>query len=279
MTGYKSRYRYRKAHKIKKKKSIFQSRFFWIFLLALIFLGTAFYFIIFYQYFQVKEFRISGNNKINSQDIETLVKEKTGQRLLFFQTKSIFFVSAKNITQSLLKKYPIIEQASLKKEYPATLIIEIEERSPVAVFCQEDCFFIDKNGVIFDWGPREYDLVIEAQNKEDSCLGKNIIAQDKLNSILEIRDKLKTNLNINPAKFLIKENDRIDVKTAEGWDIYFDLRNPIDWQLTKLSLVLEKEIPPEKRGDLEYIDLRFGNFAPFKYRTASASSTSASSTE
>ncbi len=41
-------------------------------------------------------------------------------------------------------------------------------------------------------------------------------------------------------------------------DLNFDLKNSIDWQMTKLNLVLEKEIPPEKRGDLEYIDLRFG---------------------
>jgi len=29
---------------------------------------------------------------------------------------------------------------------------------------------------------------------------------------------------------------------------------------------LEEKIPPESRKDLEYIELRFGNLAPFKYK-------------
>jgi len=274
MASYKSRYKYRKAHRIRKKKSMFRSRFFWIIFLILIFSGVVFYFIVFYQFFQVKEIKISGNNEIQSQQIEDSIKEKINQNLLFFPTRSIFLVSSEKITKSLLERYPQIEQINLKKSFPAALIIEIKERSPVAVFCQEEkCFFVDKAGTIFKEGPKEYGLIIESQNKEDISLGKNIIPEDKLNSILEIQEKLSTNLKITPTEFVIQEGDRVDAKTTEGWEIYFDLANLLDWQLTKLSLVLEKEIPPEKRGDLEYVDLRFGNFAPYKYRTTSASTT------
>jgi len=54
-----------------------------------------------------------------------------------------------------------------------------------------------------------------------------------------------------------------------GWEIYFNLQKDqkdIDWQLVKLRAVLEEKIPSENRKDLEYIELRFGNFAPYKYK-------------
>ena len=40
----------------------------------------------------------------------------------------------------------------------------------------------------------------------------------------------------------------------------------VEWQLTKLEVNLKEEIPPESRKNLEYIELRFGNFAPYKYK-------------
>ncbi len=290
-------YKHRRPHRIRKKKSIFRSRFFGITLLILFFSGAIFYFLFFSPILQLKEVKISGNKKIQNQGVESILREKISQKLLFFMTKSIFLVNSKEIAKSLLENYPQIEQINLKRKLPATLIVEIRERFPVAIFCQaclsfpsenfggqeEDCFFVDKTGVIFEDGPkdgeedksssspfaaaRDYDLIIKFQNeKKEVFLGQKIIQEEKLISILEIQEKLKTNLKIISKEFIIQNGDRVNVKTTEGWEIYFDLKNSFDWQITKLSLVLEKEIPLEKRGNLEYIDLRFGNFAPYKYR-------------
>ena len=52
-------YKYRRPHRIRKKKSIFRSRFFWIALLVLFFLGAIFYFLIFSPIFQIKGIKIS----------------------------------------------------------------------------------------------------------------------------------------------------------------------------------------------------------------------------
>jgi len=49
----------------------------------------------------------------------------------------------------------------------------------------------------------------------------------------------------------------LDVKTAEGWEIYFNLEENLSWQLTQLYLLLERKISPEERRTLQYIDLRF----------------------
>ena len=51
---------------------------------------------------------------------------------------------------------------------------------------------------------------------------------------------------------------------TEGWEIYFTQEEDRSWQETKLREVLEKQIPPEKRSRLQYIDVRFGNQAYVK---------------
>src|SRR3990167_4632667 len=118
-------------------------------------------------------------------------------------------------------------------------------------------------------------LVLKPENAiADIFLGKVVINKEQFESLIKITDAISGNLQI-PTKELLIQNEsqnitedigKIKVKTQEVWDIYFDLKNNVDWQIIKLSSVLEKEIPQEKRGDLEYVDLRIGNFAPYKYR-------------
>lgn len=283
MTSYKYHkyHKYRRPRRLKRKKSIFRSRFFGITFLILCFLGAIFYFAFFSEIFYVKAIEISGNKKIQTQDIENFLKDRINQKILFFPTKSIFLTNFKEINRLFLEKFPQISEMNLNRKLPATLIVEIKERSPVAVWCQAlpnpaeqdlggqetNCFFIDKFGVIFEEGPENYGLVIKfLDKKEEIYLGKTIIKEEQLKPILEIQEKLKANINITTKEFIIQNDERINVKTLDGWEIYFNLKENIDWQLIKLRSVLEKEIPAEKRGELEYIDLRFGNLAPYKYR-------------
>lgn len=262
------KYLYKKPYRIKKKKSIFRNRFFWIAILVLIIFGGIFYLVCFSSTFQVKDTEISGNQKIQTQDIENLIKEKINKKLLFFPQKSIFLVDSNEIVESLSEKFLQADSVILKRRLPATLIVEIQERLPLGVWCQgENCFYIDREGIIFEENPSKTEFIIKSQEQRTQAfLGEKVIEKDILESIFEIQRKLKENLKIDIKEIIILAKERINAETSEGWEIYFDPTGDINWQLTKLSLVLEKEIPPERRKDLEYIELRFGNFAPYKYR-------------
>ena len=64
----------------------------------------------------------------------------------------------------------------------------------------------------------------------------------------------------------MENSGKVIVRFSEGWDSYIDPREDMTWQKTKLVEVLEKQIPLEKRTNVEYIDVRFGDQAYFKYR-------------
>ncbi|MCJ7786728.1 cell division protein FtsQ/DivIB, partial [Patescibacteria group bacterium] len=195
--------------------------------------------------------------------------------------KSIFLIDSNEIVESLLEKFLQADSVNLKRRLPSTLIVEIQERLPLGVWCEvlpsspsenlggqgENCFYIDRKGIIFEENPPKAGFVIKSEESiAQGFLGEKVIEKVLLESIFEIQRKLKESLKINIEEIIILEKEKINAKTSEGWQIYFNPAGDIDWQLTKLSLVLEKEIPPERRKDLEYIDLRFGNFAPYKYK-------------
>jgi len=260
--------KYRKPHRVKRKKSILKSRFFWLTILILIFLGSLFYFLFFSPLFQVKNIFISGAEKISSSEIKNFVQNKLEKKILFLRTKSIFLININEIEKEVLKNFPPVAEIKIGRKFPDVLNINLVERSPLANFCQaEKCFLLDKEGITFEESEAKADLIkiIDGQKEKIPKSGEKMIENNYLEKILKIQKFFQEELKIEIEEFTVFEK-RLNLKTKEGWEIYFDPREDINWQLTKLNLVLKEKIPSEKRKDLEYIELRFGDLATFRYR-------------
>lgn len=259
--------RYRKPFRYKKKKSVLRSRIFWLALLGVIFSGAILYFLFFSAFFEIKDISISGNEQIAAQDVEQTIRNETSARfgnnlLLFSPSKT------KNI---LLAAFPKISELSLKRVFPSALKMEIKERKPVAVFCKnENCFLIDRDGVVFELVANVTSTlpeVIDERDESSVTLAQTVMDKEDLLSITsKIFPEMKDNMAVSVKEFILYPEDKLAVKTAEGWEVYFNFGNEIPWQLTKLKAVLDEKIPQNKRKDLEYIDVQFGNFAPYKYK-------------
>jgi len=88
-------------------------------------------------------------------------------------------------------------------------------------------------------------------------LGERIAEKEIISQIIDLESKLKEDLKIPLKELTIVSEERLNAKTLEGWEIYFNLKGDLNWQILKLKAVLENRIPPEKRGNVIYIDLRF----------------------
>ena len=271
----KKSYIRRKPHKIKRKKSILKNRFFWLAILSLAVSVAAFYFFIFSSFFQVKEIKIEVINqqRISREALESLIWEQVESKALFLPTKSVILVNLKKLNEDLSKRFPQINKINLKRDFPARLNIIVFERMPIGIWCQSfnesddgeafDCFFIDKEGVIFEKAVLAPGLTIKNfGSKLEFSLGDKILETEDLNLILKIRETLQKK-NIDNEEFAIISQTQLNAKTLEGWWVYLNPENDIDWQMVQLDLVLEKQIPPDKREKLEYIDLRFDKIFTF----------------
>lgn len=286
----KTRVSLKKRYRFKKKKPFFQKHYFWVFILILVILGTIFWWTVLSQSFEIDEIQISGNQKISKENIKNTIEKQIPKKILFFSSKSIFLVDLGKIHKVLLEEFPEIDNINLKRKFPNTLKIEVKERGPVAIFCQdENCFFIDRKGVAFEDfeqyvaqemdssadGKKEIEgrperevpqgvvpqdginLIIRHQKPLDFSLGQRLVEKEVVESVLKIQEELKDSLGINVGEYLIVPPIQLNAETSEGWWIYFNLEKDIDWQITELGLVLKEQIPSEKKEELQYIDLRF----------------------
>jgi len=277
---------FRKYNKLKfrKKRSILKNRFFWSFILVLISFLVSFYLIGFHSIFQIEKVEISGNQKVSTENIRDLIEINLPKKILFFSSRSIFLVDLKEINENLLNKFPQIGKIDFDRDFPDKLIILIEERKPVAIFeerflSKEDImleggatlrrekshFFIDEQGIVFEKVSEKGSwLVIKDPSlNQDMKLGERIIKEEKLSQILKIKSELeKSKIGINSAE--IVNHQRVNIKTLEGWEVYFNLLDDVSQQVFNLDLVLKEKISSEERGNLEYVDLRFGNQVYYK---------------
>lgn len=250
--------------KYRRKKII--KKFLLISFLILIILGGTFYIFFFSPFFEVKEIEISGNEKVQGQDLRMIIEQKIFKKLIFLSSKSIFWLDFQTPEKEILGNYPQIATVFFQRQLPSEIIVKIKERKKIGIFCQKETpFLIDKEGIIFEKAEvLDSNLIIKSE-KSDFNLGDRVIEKENLEKILKIQKTLEI-LKINTEYFFLASSKRLNVKTFEGWQIYFSLAEDLDWQITKLKLSLENEIPPEKRGILEYIDVRFENMAYPKYR-------------
>jgi cell division septal protein FtsQ len=245
---------WRRPHRYKIKKSVLKNRFFWLSTLVVLILFSIFYFLFFSDVFQVEKIIITGQKKVSAEEIESLIPQK-----------NIFLTDTEKIKEDILSRFPQIAALKIVRSFFDALSVTVTEREAVAYFCQgEACFLLDKEGVIFETFFPTPDLMkIESSSPvDDLVLGKPVIQKERLGQILEIKSKLAETPKISAVLAFLVSDERLNVKTSEGWEIYFNLKGDLDWQITELSVILEKETPPEcaqarKEGKLEYVDLRF----------------------
>ncbi|KKS91611.1 MAG: Cell division protein FtsQ [Parcubacteria group bacterium GW2011_GWF2_43_11] len=250
---------YRKPHRYKKRKPLLSKKFLAFGFLALIVFGVVFYGLFFWQVFWVEKVAVSGEQEIAKADIESLIGKNLENVVLFLKTKSILMVNGGQIEKDILNAFPQIASAEVKKSFFDTISVQITERTAVALWCEnEKCFLVDNEGVIFKEAPVDSSLLVikRGEPSGEPSSGEAVLEKDKLAQILELKSQLTQTAKISIDNAVVSDG-RLDIETSEGWQIRFNLKGDLAWQMTELKLALEKQISPEKRKSLEYIDLRF----------------------
>jgi len=265
--SYRRKHVKSKIYKIRPKKSIFTKPWFWIVFLFLAIVLSVFYFFLFFPGIQAKNIVISGNQKSARQDIENLISAGINNKILGIgnwevNSKSIFLVDSDKLARQILNKFPIVENVKIGKKLPQTLIVNITEREPVGVYCPADnnCFFIDQTGIIFESLPAvpdNFTVVRQVINNEQIFVGEKVVQQNIMDLLLKVEKNLKDNFQINLTEALVTSPLRLDLSTNENWKIYFDLSPDADFnsQLIKLNSLLGGGISAGERKNLRYINL------------------------
>lgn len=253
-----------KIHQLRKKRKFFQKPIFWIALLAVVLAAGLTYFYYFFPNVQVLQVQVSGNEALSGKDIEAVAWSAINKKVLAIETASIFSVNKKKLQTSALMAFPSLSAVVVEKRYFNNVQLKVTERAPIGVFCgaQRECFFIDREGVIFDPidGPLQDVLILRGGNQ--AMAGQAAVEKNIVEGVLAIKESLRNNFQVNVSEVLL--SNPLIIKTSEGWQLHIDPGADINLQISKLHSLLTNEIQPGARKKLNYIYLQYKDRAYYK---------------
>lgn len=184
-------------------------------------------------FFQVKEVEVRGCKKIPEKTILSLAKIEG--------MPNLFTLSLKGIAHRVAS-HPWIDHVTLRKVFPNRVLIQVEERKPIAILQLDEPYYIDSKGVIFSQvGDRdEYNFPIltglhkqildQHPNQAEPLLVKAIeflklVQQEPLSPLEEISE-IRMGRTFGIQCFTMAEG----VEVKMGWDQFEE-------KLWKLSII------------------------------------------
>lgn len=251
-----------------------------IFFALFIFLfGSLFYFAFFSDFFKIKNILIFGTEFVSKDTAEKIAKDYLVQKRFFIPNSRLFFFKKEILAQKLLNNFPRIENIEVLKKIPDSIVLKINEREQIGVFClpsgdlpkgdknDEKCFLIDKNGVIFDNAPKiEGSLVLKIFKEENSenNIGDEILPASLIQSLLQFKYLFEKRTAKIVSEIKISAKDFVSLK-AGGFEILFKKEADAKDLADRLFILINQEIK-EKINKLMYVDMREGNKIFYKYK-------------
>ena len=195
--------------------------------------------------YTLEELNILGINYISEEEVISILNNK-------FE-KSIFLISLKDIKKELIK-HRWIKNLTLRIKYPSSIIINIIEKKPIAIYCDNNkkCFFIDNLGKIIDEVDKPFNNYFLIVRGEEAII-----------NVPKLVNNLKNNFNfkVTKAEYIGKRrwniliNNELNIKLPEN-DYVSAVNN-----LSKLLKKIEKF----DYNLIEFIDLRIPKKAIIRF--------------
>lgn len=241
-------------------------------------MGAVVYVLFFSPFMIISKIEAFGALTIGDSAIEKKIIAEMEKKYFSFLKKNNFILfSKKRIVNALKDEFIKIDTVEIVKKFPDKIRVSVKEKRITFVLCGgESCFAIDDAGLAY--APADFEgnrlgenelPIIRDESKKIINQGSEALAVDYAEFVLDIRDKLQNELNIDLEREIHTPNiasGDIRMMTREGWRIMLDNNIPAAKEIEMLRVTLNK-IDAEKRKDLDYIDLRINNKVFYKFKT------------
>ncbi len=204
-------------------------------------LQQVFLFAISWDKLDIQNVTISCENEAIKNESQDIIEDYTLGNILLFESENL---------QEIIESFTRVKSVTIRKIFPLSLNISIEERKPFAVLRKEVSFLIDKEGVVVSQVNTPnilLPLLIDKNNFKDYYKEKIELARDCL--------KKMTPKEIQDIEILdLSENLNVKVKTRDSSTWLVLGNNHFEERFRRY---LTEKTTLERYGDLEYVDLRF----------------------
>ena len=274
------------------------SRIYWLrvkiffnILLILSFLSIVYWFLFLSPYLQIKEITIKGFNQGFSKKIELILKQNNLRFTPFLiyeifpkyieNNKSYISFISSDLKNLILKQHPEIEKMNMDLDIKKGIltvnitqriidfslcdkseIILLNQDEPVPLNEDKNCYYMDKNGVIFEKALETQGSFINQivfLKTGERSLGDKVISRDKLEKLDKIFILAKGEKSPILIDFLeIKEENFSSLKIVvnKGFYILYNLNDDFS-EILKIIAEIKEQKTDDDFSNLEYIDCRY----------------------
>lgn len=225
---------------------------------------------------QVVNFNVSGTEVLDNEDIKINLEQKLeGKWLWFFPRTSTFLVDAEKLENNLKKEFSRIEQVVIKRDGLRGLSVEVKEYGASYLWCTQtqDCYFMDKNGVVYNSAPvfsgSAYVKIISESPVEP--LPFKAFPEKQISQITELQKGL-LGINIDPVAFVLVDDKKIEIDFLHNKSVSKIILDPSMETETSLGYLFSalrtqdfSNLFTNENKKLLYIDLRFSNKVIYKF--------------
>lgn len=228
-----------KKNKPKKKQENKSKRPLIIFLILLFFI-CGLVFLLFSSLFKIQKIEIKNNSRVSKEEIEELGD--------FDSYRNIFWANNLNVSKDL-EQNPYIEDVSIHKRFPNTLVVEVKERIPRYMLQIADSYaYINNQGYILEISTENIGLPIILGFKTDlsnAQAGQRIDVEDlkRMDTIIKIVETAAVH-NIDGLITKIDISDERNytlVLESEGKTVYLGEATDLNTRMIYLSGILSRE--------------------------------------
>jgi len=266
-------------------------KIFFIILLIFSFLSLVYWFIFLSPYLQIKEITIEGFNQDFSKKIELILKQNNLHFTPFLiyeifpqyieNNKSYISFISSDLKNLILKQHPEIEKMNMDLDIKKGIltvnitqriidfslcdkseIILLNQDEPVPLNEDKNCYYMDKNGVIFEKALETQGSFINQivfLKTGERSLGDKVISRDKLEKLDKIFILAKGEKSPILIDFLeIKEENFSSLKIVvnKGFYILYNLNDDFS-EILKIIAEIKEQKTDDDFSNLEYIDCRY----------------------
>jgi hypothetical protein len=203
--------------------------------------------------------------------VEQFVREHfEGKYFEVVPKANLLIISTQKLEHLLAARYPRLKNIRVEKKLPETILVYTEVLPYQFLWCkQEECLLLTEEGLLknadafFKYRDEQGSVyTVRDESNRTLTLDHRVFTKEEVNFLKEvIRDfESRTGLK-REGDFVVPSlyTKELRIHTEEGFWVYFSTQQDLQKTMSNLVLFLEKEIPKEERGQLEYIDLRTEN--------------------
>lgn len=246
-----------------------------VILLAFAGLAVGLWYVVGLPALAINQIEVSGATG-GAEEIRQAVEAMIAGKLWGLVPRNNFFaVSGGHMEQELRRRFPEFASVSVTKRFPQRMMVAVAGRELWGIYCERPsvtatprgCGYLDVSGTAYEeLGAFSGWLLPVIYGPEPARLGEPAVVP----GTLEFFDSAKAGLVTLDGRLIAMTRStttpydvRLDL--AEGWYLWVTPDRPIGEWIGVLETVLAKEIG-ERRSELEYVDLRFGQKVFYKFR-------------